>query len=282
MRTNEYNPGFTRQPSLSPSHTAASAHDEMFNSPSPRMNEARTNSAQDSYERSTPPVALPLDPLSSRPLKDPVIAPDGITYSRDVLLTRLKSDRQSLPSKLWDIQERDLFVDRSMARRLELLSTVGTLDGHLDDFNCPITLCPCRQPAVASDGYTYNFPELKRVFITSGISPMTREPLRPFAYRNKALLQLTNPPKKEDVEVVPPFRTAETNVLQSPVVLAFAFAGGIATMLAGEYYMGYILSNTSSLGVWGLIQCGVFGGWYGGLTGRIADAAYRWYCSRNG
>lgn len=57
---------------------------------------------------------------------------------------------------------------------------------------CPITLDRCVHPVVASDGHTYERDALLRLMAEGGeavhpLSPVTREPLLPFLYRNRAV-----------------------------------------------------------------------------------------------
>lgn len=51
--------------------------------------------------------------------------------------------------------------------------------GVASAFTCPITLCPCRFPARASDGFVYERDMIMAVLCTTKISPLTREPLLP-------------------------------------------------------------------------------------------------------
>ena len=59
-----------------------------------------------------------------------------------------------------------------------------------EEFKCPITLLIMRVPVVASDGFTYESSALTDWFRTNQISPQTRAPLLPVAYRNLALQKL--------------------------------------------------------------------------------------------
>lgn len=44
--------------------------------------------------------------------------------------------------------------------------------------NCPITLCPMQDPVKAPDGHTYERSAIVRAIEASGMSPLTREPMR--------------------------------------------------------------------------------------------------------
>ena len=44
--------------------------------------------------------------------------------------------------------------------------------------NCPITLCPMQDPVKAPDGHTYERSAIVRAIETSGMSPLTRQPMR--------------------------------------------------------------------------------------------------------
>jgi len=59
-----------------------------------------------------------------------------------------------------------------------------------EDLECPITFDKMRDPVVASDGNTYERAAIEAVLaMGNGLSPMTREPLKPDLFPNRNLLR---------------------------------------------------------------------------------------------
>ena len=54
---------------------------------------------------------------------------------------------------------------------------------------CPITLCECVDPVVASDGHTYERDAIMHYMLTADKSPVTKTPLQHILYRNFAVYQ---------------------------------------------------------------------------------------------
>ena len=102
----------------------------------------------------------------------------------------LEERSQSISAEMPLVAVREpLVLERSgsFSERLETL--------EMQSLVCPLSQATFRDPVVASDGHTYEYEELRKLFELShnnsepAKSPMTREPLFLSVYRNRALRQ---------------------------------------------------------------------------------------------
>jgi hypothetical protein len=80
---------------------------------------------------------------------------------------------------------RELDAEAEQQRRCAALGVGGVPYPH--DFICPVTQLRMADPVVASDGHTYERSAIERVLRDSGLSPLTREPLKWGLFPNIAL-----------------------------------------------------------------------------------------------
>lgn len=71
-------------------------------------------------------------------------------------------------------------VERRTALGLDGVETPG-------EYMCPISFEVMRDPVVASDGHSYERKSIEQVLDDTAVSPMTREPLTPYLFPNRAL-----------------------------------------------------------------------------------------------
>lgn len=122
-----------------------------------------------------------IDPHTKQLFKDPVIAPNGFTYSKHWIEQQLIQNGYQLPNSGGICPLNQLLVDRVMQSRLD-----PQIEG-MDYLNCPITLERFTDPVVATDGNSYDFAALKSSFALRRESPCTREPIEATVYRNRTL-----------------------------------------------------------------------------------------------
>lgn len=179
-----------------PADTLATSSTDAMRSPNsvrPASATAVNSPSSLASETNTAPkneIRVDLDPLTQTRLVSPVTGPDGITYSKKSILNHLKHSRGLLPDSLMSASRKDLFANFAMQTRLDLLENVGENHDRSVYLTCPITLEHFKCPVVASDGHTYDYEAIRRVFRNDGISPITREALKPYVYYNKGIGEL--------------------------------------------------------------------------------------------
>ena len=161
------------------------------------MNNMKVNLIEHiNIQQSPQPAAAPspaslnglICPLTSKPLTDPVIAPNGVTYNADAIYPYIQ-EHGHLPTDDRPVTPRKIWPDQNMRDRLSAHPT--DKDEHLED---PITFETMTHPVVASDGRTYNQSTLETLFRqNNGISPFSRAQLATKGYRNQTLMTELNP-----------------------------------------------------------------------------------------
>ena len=132
-------------------------------------------------------------PLTGKPITDPVIAPNGITYEGQEIRAFVQAHGH-LPTDNRPVTPRKLWPDQNMRDRL-FATTVDDEDEHLDD---PITFDTMTRPVVASDGRTYDQTTLEMLFRENdGISPFSRDAFATTGYRNQQLVTELGPQDPE-------------------------------------------------------------------------------------
>ena len=111
-----------------------------------------------------------------------------VREGRDVaaLVRTLALDVQTALRELWPTR-----VDALLGRDVVADTVPKTA------YACPITLCPCVDPVVASDGHTYERDAILSLLVRGGTSPFTRLPLEPFVVSNYALMHMAPPVENE-------------------------------------------------------------------------------------
>ena len=225
-------------------------------------------------------MRLPLDPLTNQPISDPVIAPNGLTYSKQSLLVALAENDHRLAGCRAPVVSEELYVDRAMRTRIDLHEKGDDPLKCGDAFTCPITLDAYKDPVVASDGYTYDLNELRREFARSGISPMTRQPLQPYGYRNRALAQLIK--EQSNMSQAPGAGLSTKVSLETPLTMKQAVQKARDTledMVRAEIEQSLIVRITAATGYCGgAATLGYLGAVYAGgpggmILGSIIGAA---------
>lgn len=159
---------------------------------SPRQRLSRTNS-------NSPQIPTHLrDPLSGELLKDPVIAPDGMTYSKATILAHLAENDNRLPNSELEVAPSNLFVHRNRKAELEEFGSKSSANSEIATPVCPISLCEPTEPVVASDGNTYDLTHLEQSFAIKTTSPLTREELKHFVFRDLSLATTSEPQEASD------------------------------------------------------------------------------------
>lgn len=154
------------------------------------QNKTRAAAGESSVDYKGVPKSL-LDPISGGILENPVIAPDGKTYSRQGLLEHLRKNKDKLPNSRLQVSPEELFdhhnAKKAVAEYQERKSGKGPQPGQGKP-TCPLSLDDFVEPVIASDGHTYSLAELRRSYEHQTTSPLTREELKPYVYRDLSLI----------------------------------------------------------------------------------------------
>lgn len=177
-----------------------------------------TSSASNSAKTSQPsyPKAL-YCPITGDLLEEPVVAPDGFTYSRAAL-----KNRGDDMSKIYDNRSIKTIMDEvvehpttSKLKRLgrnvrQLSQTLIALTDYQqrplpEGFYCPITLGLIHTPVIDPEGYSYEKVAIENWIRCNGASPVTRRALAmEDLYPNKTLSALMAEEKAKSDDLVHP------------------------------------------------------------------------------
>ncbi len=147
-------------------------------------------------------------PITGEFIKDPVVAPNGISFERSAIEALLES-RKSIPQYSGRrTTKEDLIPNRALKSLLEAPEVAQQLKDNKAEITikesdmpqCPITMDETfNKPVLADDGHTYEEGALKEHITKSGSnSPMTRAPIVKPLRANKFVEALTEEYKKQN------------------------------------------------------------------------------------
>ena len=109
-----------------------------------------------------PPPGCITCPITGNLFVHPVLLPDGWTYEMEYVTSTVKTTKNRL---MLDLVR--------MWSNTKLMPDVADWEGY----RCPITKDRMQQPALASDGFTYELVAIEAWVFQYQTSPMTREPI---------------------------------------------------------------------------------------------------------